>query len=265
MNDGDSPVAPQAAGTRGPAIVLVEPQLAENVGATARAMHNCGLADLRLVAPRDGWPDEAARPMASGADAVLDAARLYATVEEAIADCRFVYATSARRRDMAKITDGPRRAATTVRERHGAGERCAVLFGRERIGLTNDEVALADRLLCAPLNPDFTSLNLAQAVLLFGWEWWAAGLEGEEGADASRFDVRDSRAATRGEMVNFFEHMERELEATGFFRVPEMKPIMIRNLRNVFLRAEPTEQELRTLHGVIARLSGRRSRSGTSG
>lgn len=246
-----------------PAIVLVAPQLGENIGAVARAMWNCGLRDLRLVEPRDGWPNESARATASGADPVLEAVRVFPTVEEAIGDCRFVYATSARRRDMAKITDGPRRAAREIRERERRGERTGVLFGRERIGLTNDEVALADRLLLAPLNPEFTSLNLAQAVLLLVWEWWAAGLDEDAEAptaEDSRLEVRDSRPATRDELIGFFDHLERELERTGFFRVEEMKPIMIRNLRNVFLRAAPTEQEIRTLHGVVSRLADRRGR-----
>ncbi len=174
-----------------PAIVLVEPQLGENVGAAARAMLNCGLSDLRVVRPRDGWPSAQARAMASGADAVLDAARLYDTAAEAVADLRCVFATTARRRDMVKPEMTPAGAAAEVRRREAAGERCGFLFGRERIGLTNDEVVLADAILTVPLNPAFTSLNLGQAVLLTAWEWRRAA---DETPPRVPIDAGDRRA-----------------------------------------------------------------------
>ncbi len=158
-----------------PAMVLIEPQLGGNVGAAARAMLNCGLTDLRVVRPRDGWPSDKARAMASGADAVLDGAKVFESLEEAVADLQVVFATTGRRRDMVKHEVTPAEAASEIRRHGAAGERCGVLFGRERIGLTNDEVVLADAILTVPLNPAFRSLNLAQAVLLIAWEWLRAG------------------------------------------------------------------------------------------
>ena len=237
-----------------PAIILVEPQLAENIGSAARAMLNCALTDLRLVAPRDGWPNPAALPMASGADSVLGGARLFATVEEAVADLHFLFATTARRRDMQKGLFTPRRAAAEIRQRAASGERCGILFGRERIGLTNDEVALADAVLTVPLNPAFSSLNLGQSVLLLTYEYFQAGLDQEP----PEILERESRRANREEMLGFFDHFERALDASGFFRSPDLRPTQIRNLRNVFHRADLTEQEVRSLHGVVAMLSGRR-------
>ena len=238
----------------GPAIVLVGPQLAENIGAVARAMRNSALEDLRLVRPRDGWPNDKAYPMASGAGAVLDAARVFDTVEEAIHDLRYVLATTARHRDMVKDEVTPRAAAREIRRREASGERSGVLFGPERIGLTNDEVVLANAVLHVPLNPAFASLNLAQAVLLVAYEYFQAA---DETPDIQRPDT-GSRQATGGELVGFFEHLEAALEHVGFFRTPETKPTQVRNLRSIFGRAELTEQEVRSLHGVVTMLVGRR-------
>ena len=237
-----------------PAIVLVEPQLGDNVGAAARAMLNCGLTDLRLVRPRDGWPSTGARAMASGADAVLDGAKLCADLGEAMADLQVVLATTARRRDMVKDELTPAEAAAEIRRRAAAGERCGVLFGRERIGLTNEEVVLADAIVAAPLNPAFRSLNLAQAVLLIAWEWRRSG---DRTPPRRRLET-DSRQATRAELLNFLDHLEQALDAAGYFRVEAMRPANVRTLRNVFTRAELTEQEVRSLHGVITSLAGRR-------
>ena len=237
-----------------PAIVLVEPQLGENVGAAARAMLNCGLSDLRLVGPRDGWPSSKARAMASGADAVLDGARLFDTVAEAVADLQCVFAATARHRDMVKHEVTPTEAVAEARRRGAAGERCGILFGRERIGLTNDEVVLADAVLHVPLNPAFRSLNLAQAVLLVAWEWLRAG---DETPPRVRIEAGHRRAA-RQELLSFFDHLEVALDASGFFKVEEMRPSTVRSIRNLFTRAELTDQEVRMLHGIVTALVGRR-------
>jgi tRNA/rRNA methyltransferase len=236
-----------------PVIILVEPQLAENIGATARAMLNCGLQELRLIAPRDGWPNDAASAMASGADKVLHAATLYPDVETAVADLQRVYATTARHRDMIKHEVTPARAAQEMRRAAGQGTRCGVLFGRERIGLTNDEVVLADAVLHVPLNPHFSSLNLAQAVLLVAYEWFQAGDQ-----TAERVLVQAGHeTASREELFNLFNHLESALEDGGFFNVAAKKPHTIRTLRNILLRADLAERDVRMLHGVITCLLGK--------
>lgn len=240
--------------TDGPAVILVAPQLGENIGGVARAMLNCALRDLRLVNPRDGWPNPKAPPMASGATVVLDSARVFDSTEEAVADLQFVLATTARRRDMAKPEMTPAEAAKEMRRRVADGERCGVLFGPERIGLTNDEVVLADVVLTVPLNPTFSSLNLAQAVLLVAYEWLQAAAH----LPARRITETGSRAATKQEILGLFEHLEGALDAARFFRTPETRPTQVRNLRNVFQRAVLTEQEVRSLHGVVTMLVGRR-------
>ena len=234
-----------------PAIVLVRPQLGENIGAAARAMLNCALGTLRLVAPRNGWPNEYAVKAASGADKVLDGADLYETTEAAIADLDLVLATTARRRDMAKPVLTPRAAAETIRAATGEGNRVGVLFGPERSGLENDEVALAEAVIEAPLNPGFTSLNLAQAVLMVGYEWFQAGIE----PAPAETPLPNTRRANSDELIGLFEHLERELDDCGFLQPPEKRPAMVRNLRTLFHRAALTEQEVRTLRGVIAGLT----------
>lgn len=238
----------------GPAIILVEPQLGENIGAAARAMLNCGLTDLRLVRPRDGWPNDAAVAAASGADPVLERARLYDTTAGAVADLQHVYATTARGRDMNKVVVTPRRAAADIRACGARGGACGVLFGPERSGLTNDDLTLADTLLIAGLNPAFRSLNLAQAVLLIGYEWHVAG----QGGPDRRLVKAGAQPATKDELLNFFAHLEEELDACGFLRVREKRPVMVRNIRNMFQRAGLMDHEVRTLHGIVAGLSGRR-------
>jgi tRNA/rRNA methyltransferase len=237
----------------GPAIVLVRPQLGENIGAAARAMLNGGLDDLRLVQPREPWPNERARAAASGADAVVDAARLFPTLEAAVADLRLVYATTARPRDIVKPVLPPREAAAAMRAVAPAGEGCGVVFGPERTGLDNDEVALADAVLAVPLNPAYASLNLAQAVVLFAYEWFQAGLV----APPTRRYHRRKPPATKRELAALLAHLEGELDAAGFFLPLDKRPVMVRNLRNVFTRAGLTEQEVRTLHGVVTALAGR--------
>jgi tRNA/rRNA methyltransferase len=240
----------------GPAVVLVEPQLGENIGTAARAMYNAGLTDLRLVRPRDGWPSEKAQSAASGADIVLEKAQLFGTVEEAIAGLQRVYATTARDRYMVKRVLTPRAAAAEMRGHMAAGEACGILFGPERTGLLNEHIALADTVLTVPLNPAFSSLNLAQAVLLVGYEWFTA----EDASPPETFVTGHSKPATKEQLIRFFEHLEEELDRTGFMRNEEKRPSMVRNLRNLFQRAICTEQELRTLHGVVTAFAGPRPR-----
>jgi len=235
----------------GPVVVLVDPQLGENIGTAARAMLNGGLDDLRLVRPRDGWPNAKAVSSAVGAAAVVEGAQLFDTTEAAIADCRRVYATTARRRDMTKPVLSPRRAAAEMREAAGRGERCAVLFGPERRGLTNDDIALADAGIEAALNPAFQSLNLAQAVLLVAYEWFVAASDAPE----RELVLGTTRPATKDELQGFFDHLEGELDRCGFLKVKEKRPSMVRNIRNMFQRAELTEQEVRTLRGIVTGLA----------
>ena len=242
--------------TGAPAIILVEPQLGENIGAVARAMLNCGLTDLRLVKPRDGWPSETAQRAAAGADVVIDGARVFDTVEAAIADLHWVVATTARLRDMVKPVLAPKPAVERIVAAAQRGETTGVMFGPERSGLTNDHVALADAALTFPLNPGFTSLNLAQAVLLVGWEWRQA----VTAAPRAETVPAISPPATHGDLTYLFAHLEAELETGGFYFPPESRPHMVRHLRNMLIRANLTEQDVKTLHGVIACLVRLRKR-----
>ena len=223
-----------------PAIILVDPQMGENIGAAARAMLNTGLTDLRLVRPRDGWPNERADAMSAGALAMMPPVRVFNSVPEAIADCHYVLATTARVRDMVKPVFTPHAAAAELKNRAMEGQHLAILFGAERTGLTNDDVALAHGLITIPLNPEFSSLNLGQAVLLVAYEW-AQSID----TTASRtISLGDTGPATHDKLVGLFERLETELETRHFFRNPEQKPIMIRNLRNLLTRADMTDQEV---------------------
>lgn len=230
-----------------PVIVLVRPQMAENIGAVARAMLNSCCTELRIVDPRDGWPNDAAYPMASGADEVLDNAKCYDTVEEAIADCHYVFATSARPRDMIKATVTSKDGAIKTHALQNKGQKVAVLFGAERSGLTNDEMAVANAFISVPLNPDFKSLNLAQSVLLFTYEWYQA--RGIETADAEIMDK-----ATKEEVDQFLKRLIAELDKSRFFSTEEMRPTMVQNITNMFHRLDFDDQELRTLHGMLSAL-----------
>lgn len=239
-----------------PAIILVEPQMGENIGAAARAMANFGLGDLRLVAPRDGWPNRKARPAASGAVHVIDDARIFATAAEAIADLSFVYATTARSRDLPKPVVGPRDAVAELRRRAASGQATGIFFGRERWGLTNEEVALADAIVTFPVNPKFASLNIAQAVLLMSYEWMAAGLAGALTTRAA-VPAIDLTPASKAHLIGLMEHLESALAPTGYFRTEDMKPTMVQNLRAILQRAGLTRDEIDVLHGVVAALEGR--------
>jgi tRNA/rRNA methyltransferase len=232
---------------RAPIVVLVEPQLGENIGAAARAIANFGLSQLRLVNPRQGWPNDKARMMATGAGRVVDAAALYPNLAEAIGDCSFVIATTARAHDQAKPVIGPAEAAELMAPRVAAGENVAILFGRERNGLENDEVALADAILTLPVNPAFASLNLAQAVVIVAYEWFK--LAG--GGKLPFGQPNKSAPAPKQQLLTFFAAIERELEKVEFFRPPDKRDTMQINLRNIFTRMQPTRQDIQTLHGVI--------------
>ncbi len=241
-----------------PVVVLVRPQLADNIGACARAMANGGLFHLRLVAPRDGWPQERAWRMASGADRILDAATAHADLADAIGDLHHVYATCPRPRHVIKPVLTARGAAAELREVCGRGLRAGILFGPERAGLENDEMATADALVRYPLNPAFMSLNLAQAVMVLAYEWWTA-------ADATPPRVlmtNETNVATKAELENFLAHLTAELDACGFLRNLPKRPGMVRNIRHFFERGEVTEQELRTLHGVVTELARGRRQTG---
>lgn len=242
------------AAQEGPTVILVAPQLGENIGTAARAMLNCGLTELRLVAPRDGWPSDKARSAASGADLVIDGAVVFEQLADAIADRTLVYATTVRERGMVKPVVTPRRAAAEMHAAIAAGNRVGILFGPERMGLTNDDVSLADIIITAPVNPAFGSLNLAQAVLLVGYEWFQAG----DATPPRDLPYGHSVPATREELLRLFAHLEQELDAGGFFRAEDKRPSMIRNIRAIFERAALSDQEVRTLHGIITALSGRR-------
>jgi len=239
------------AGGPGPILVLVEPQLGENIGAAARAMANFGLPELRLVNPRQGWPNDKARIMAAGADRVLETTALYPTLAAAIADCGFVLATTARAHDQAKPVIGPAQAAGLIAPKIGAGDKVAILFGRERNGLENDEVALADAIVTLPVNPAFASLNLAQAVVILAYEWFKLTSAGK-----LPFAMPNKSApAPKQQLIAFFETVERELEKVEFFRPPDKRETMQINLRNIFTRMQPSQQDIQTLHGVITAIA----------
>ena len=237
--------------TEGPAIILVEPQLAENIGMVARAMANFGLSELRLVKPRDGWPNDKARAAASRADHVIDSARFFETLPDAIADLNFVFATTARERDGFKPVRGPVEAARTLRSRFAAGQKTGILFGRERIGLENDEVGLADEIVTFPVNPAFASLNIAQAVLLMSYEWMKTGLADET---ETAFSAPPMLPATKEQLHGLFSHLEEALQVRGYFRPKAKKPKMVDNLRAVLTRAGFAEAEIKVLRGVVASL-----------
>ena len=239
----------------GPAVVLVRPQLAVNIGMCSRAMANFGLDDLRLVNPKSGWPRtdeyrEVAYAAAAGAAHILDAARVFPSTEAAIADLHFVYAATARERGQAKPIFTP--AVAMPEAARLTDQKRGVLFGPERTGLDNDEVALADAVLTFPTNPAYGSLNLAQAVLLVGYEWFQAAHG--EAPPISAKEKLPALPAKREMMTAFFEYLEDKLDAVGFFKPEGKRPLMQRNLRNIFHRMAMTEQDMSTLFGAVVRL-----------
>jgi tRNA/rRNA methyltransferase len=251
--DGDTSL--DIASSSRPVIILARPQMGENIGACARAMKNCGVYDLRLIAPRDGWPNPLARPMATVATDILDSATVYDRLADALDDVGLLLATTARLRDMEKPVMNPRQAlayalelpAVNLAGRH----RIALLFGAERSGLDNDEIALADIIVQADLNPESRSLNIAQAVFMMCWEWRMAALSGSQNAVRPE-NMAVSPPADIKSRDYFFERMETVLDAEGFFSSKDIAPTVKRNLRNFFTRGQPTEQELRTLHGILS-------------
>ncbi|MGQ0685616.1 TrmJ/YjtD family RNA methyltransferase, partial [Bradyrhizobium sp.] len=231
----------------GPVVILVEPQLGENIGMAARAMGNFALSRLRLVNPRDGWPNIAAQRAAAGADHILEKAELFDTTQAAVADLDLLFATTARAHDQAKPVVAPEAAAREIVAHAAAGGGAGILFGRERAGLTNEEVALANRIVTFPVNPGFASLNLAQAVLLTGYEWFKLATGG-----ALPFAMPErSERASHHQIDAFFENLVRELDKVEFLRPREKRDTMLVNLRNIFTRMEPTKQDMHTLHGVV--------------
>src|ERR1700742_3120741 len=231
----------------GPVVILVEPQLGENIGMAARAMGNFALSRLRIVNPRDGWPNVAAQRAAAGADHILEHVELFDTVEAAVADCSLLFATTARAHDQAKPVVGPEAAAAEMVGQIRAGGTDGILFGRERWGLTNEEVGLSNRIITFPVNPGFASLNLAQAVLLVGYEWFKLSTAG-----ALPFSMPErSEPASQHQIQAFFDNLVRELDKVEFLRPAEKRDTMLVNLRNIFTRMEPTKQDMHTLHGVV--------------
>lgn len=228
--------------------------MGENIGTAARAMLNCGLTDLRIVRPRDGWPNEKAVSASAGALENMPPVRVYETPQAALADCHQVYATTARPRELVKPVYTPRGAAADMRTRQTSGQKIGIMFGGERAGLTTDDVALAHGVITIPLHPGFTSLNLAQAVLLVAHAWHEAG----DDTPGRVVPTGDSLPAPHEEIEAFLTRLEDDLESGNFFRTPEMKPAMLRNIRALYLRAEPTDQEIRTLHGMLTALLGKK-------
>jgi tRNA/rRNA methyltransferase len=241
-----------------PAVILVRPQLGENVGTAARAMLNFGLTDLRLVAPQCGWPNVKALHAASGATEVLNRLRIFAQVEEATADLELLFATTARSRDLPKRVVSAAEAARETRTAAAGGARVGVLFGPERTGLSNDDLILADAVLSVPLNPAFSSLNLAQAVLLIGYEWFQAGAPPPQPHGTAA-----SRRATKGELAQLIDHLVGELDATAFFRSADRRQSMVRALQVIVQRANLHEADVHLLRGVIKALARGRPRQST--
>lgn len=245
-----------------PVVILVEPQLADNIGMVSRAMANFGLDELRLVNPRDGWPNEKARIAASGANYVIDDAQAHATFEDSIADLQWVAATTARQRDLRKPVLTPQETIAEIKTRIARGERCGILFGRERNGLETSEIANADAIVMIPVNSRFASLNLAQATLLLGYEWMKVNDDASLGRVTtyeqplqSGFYLNKDRPATKAELNALYGHLEAELERLGFFNAPHKRPTVVRNIRTMLGRMEATEQEVRTLRGIVATLA----------
>lgn len=239
-----------------PVVILVRPTLGENIGAAARAMMNFGLSEMRLVEPKGDWPNQKAINTASGAERILEEAKIYNTTQDAVSDLQRLYATTARARDMKKPVLAPRELACKLHSNSTNGEKSGILFGRESKGLNNDDVASSDAIIMVPVNPEHRSVNLAQAVLIIGYEWFQA-------TAPKRLDEvtrKGGQAASQRELFGFFDHLETELDDCGFLYPPEKRPRMVRNIRNIFTRAGLSDQEVKTLRGIVAGLSRPRYR-----
>ena len=231
--------------TATPVIVLVRPQLGQNIGKAARAMLNFGLTELRLVAPRDGWPNPEAGPAASGADIVLERAEVFATAQEAIADCNLVFASTVRRRDLVMPVAGPQEMADRIA---GSSERSAILFGPERSGLETDEVALADAIVTVPINPEFASLNLAQAVILLAYEW-------SKRAELAQPTAKELEPpAPHGELDGLINQLNDQLDGKGYFHPPSRTEATKNTLRTIFTKTGWSSREVKAVRGVIRAL-----------
>jgi len=232
---------------RPPVIVLVRPQLGQNIGKAARAMLNFGLTELRLVAPRDGWPNPDAGPSASGADVVLEQAKVFATTAEAIADCSTVYASTVRRRDLVMPVITPEEMAGAIA---AAEQRSAILFGPERSGLETEEVALANAIVTVPINPEFASLNLAQAVILLAYEW-------SRRSELAQPPAKDLEApAPHGELEGLIGQLDAELVAKGYFHPPSRTQATRNTLRTIFTKTGWSSREVKAVRGIIRALVG---------
>jgi len=238
-----------------PAVILVRPQLGENIGAACRGMLNFGLTELRLVAPRDGWPNPAADAMAAGAVELIENAKLFESVEDAVADLSFVLAATARRRELEIPVVGTDVVGKEMRAKVGQG--VGILFGPEKAGLTNADVVLADKILTYPVNPAFQSLNLAQAVNVFAFIWAQSGSVNVPDI----FDDVRSDVAPREDLTRMFEHLEDELDKAGFFFPAAKKHLMQQNIRAPLTRAQMSEQEVRTFRGIIKALAKGRGKA----
>lgn len=232
-----------------PKIVLVRPQLGENIGKAARAMLNFGLTEMRIVSPRDGWPNESAIPAASGADSVIENAQLFDTVADAVSDCSHVYATTVRKRGVTKPVITPAEAGAKI---HALGAPSAILFGPERSGLDADDVALSGTIVTVPVNPDFSSLNLAQAVILMAYEW-SKGVE-----LAIPTETEALPPASQYELEGLIAHLETALEPTGYFFPPDREPTTRRNLRTIITKPGWSAPDISALRGVVSSLTKRR-------
>lgn len=263
---------PVAGDGESPSVILMEPQLADNIGMVARACANFGLDDLRLVAPRDGWPNEKARIAASGANYIIDDATAFDSLEASISDLNWVAATTARQRDLRKPVMTPEQAIAEARKRIARGERCGLLFGRERNGLETSEVANADVVVMIPVNSRFASLNLAQAVLLLGYEWMSGAPQRSLGRVTTYerplsdgMNLGRDRPATKQELEGLFGHLETELERLGFFNPSHRRETVSQNVRTMLTRMGATEQEVRTLRGIVATLAQGKGRGRKAG
>ncbi len=239
-----------------PCIILVHPQMGENIGAAARAMLNFGLDDLRLVAPRDGWPNPRAVDMASGAFEKMPAVRVFESLQDAAADLHMLYATTARVRDMVKPVFTPMAAAHDAKARKDAGQNVGFVFGPERTGLENEDVMRCQAVITIPTNPEFSSLNLGQSVLLVA----NAAAQASDDTPPAQMSYGDSEAVSHGKLEDFLVRLEDELDSGGFFKAANLKPTMVKNIRAMFTRADLSDQEVKTLHGVVSSLIKARNR-----
>ncbi len=239
-----------------PVIILCEPQLGQNIGTAARAMANFGLWDLRLVNPRDGWPSKEAASAAAKADHIIERVKIFATLKEAVADLSLIYATTARKRDMYKPVIGPEKAAEemvmSINKKQGVG----ILFGRERWGLKNEEIAICDAIITLPVEEAFASLNIAQAVLILAYEWRRKNM-----GSKLPFSENIGEPVSKGEMIALFEHLESSLQRAGFFITEEKRPSMVNNIRAMLTKARFNKQEAQTFRGIIASLDGYHERN----